>query len=166
MGSHIPQFLNLIAQKGSNVLYHRNDSTNPCPCRTPEGFRDPLWHLENIGDEVCNAAGYLSNGLVHVVVKGFCQPIQSTRATRLSTEYVTALFGEIVGDDHLGIFPVEWGGTRLEFHDWGRPSEDYVEYNGMRFTVVNANMIPDPGDGNPEHHWETGLRAINEELAL
>ena len=28
------------------------------------------------------------------------------------------------------------------------------------YIVVNANMIPDPSDGNPEHHWEIGFRLI------
>jgi hypothetical protein len=164
--SHVPQFLNLVGRKGSTVLYHRHDSAVPCPCMTPEGYRDPLWHLENPTSAICNAAGYLTDGLTHVIVKAFVQPIQSTRATRLSGEYITTMFGEIQADDHLGIFPVEWAGTRLNFRDWSTAGEDYIEYNGERFTVVNSNMIPDPADGNPEHHWELGLRVINEELVL
>jgi hypothetical protein len=26
--------------------------------------------------------------------------------------------------------------------------------------VINSNVIPDPGDGNPKHHFEIGLRLI------
>jgi hypothetical protein len=106
---------------------------------------------------------YDPNKSVDMIVKAFMQPIQSTRATRLETEILSALFGEIQADDHLGIFPVEWNGIRLEFREWGRSGEDFVEYNGDRYIVVNANMIPDPADGNPEHHWEIGFRLITQE---
>lgn len=108
---------------------------------------------------LCNEAGEISNPL-DFFVKAFVQPIQSTRATRLSTEYLQEVFGVIEADDHLGIFPVVWSGTRLDFRDWSQHGDDFVEYDGQRFFVVNANMIPDPGDGNPEHHWEIGLRVI------
>jgi len=97
---------------------------------------------------------------VDVIVKAFVQPIQSTRATRLSTEYIQEVFGNVEADDHLGIFPVVWGGNRLEFSDWSQSGDDFIEYDGQRFFVINANMIPDPGDGYPEHHWEIGLRLI------
>jgi hypothetical protein len=90
------------------------------------------------------------------------QPIQSTRATRLSTEQLIQMFGEIQADDHLGILPYEWLGVVLNFREWGRAGEDYVEYNGQRFTVVNANLIPDPSDGNPSHHWEIGCRLVGD----
>jgi hypothetical protein len=100
---------------------------------------------------------------VKTTVKGFIQPIQSTRATRLQTELLQLFFDEIQADDHLGILPVVWQSTSLNFYDWGRSGEDYIEYNGRRFTVVNANLIPDPADGNPAHHWEVGLRLITDE---
>lgn len=102
----------------------------------------------------------LSGTPVDIMVKGFVQPIQSTRATRLSTEYLQEVFGHIEADDHLGIFPVVWSGQRLEFSDWSQHGDDFIEYDGQRYFVINANMIPDPGDGNPEHHWELGLRVI------
>jgi len=109
---------------------------------------------------MCNESGEIPQSPIDIPVKAFVQPIQSTRATRLSTEYLQEVFGNIEADDHLGIFPVTWAGQRLEFHDWAQDGADFVEYNGERFFCINANMIPDPGDGNPEHHWEVGLRMI------
>jgi hypothetical protein len=100
---------------------------------------------------------------VDISVRGFVQPIQSTRATRLSTEILTQLFGEVLADDHLGIFPCEWAGVTLNFRDWSQAGEEYVEYDGRKFLVVNSNKIPDPDDGNPNHHWECGLRLITSE---
>lgn len=159
--SNIPQFLALLTTNGSSVHFHRDDSNTPCPCRTPEGFRDPVWHLQNPSAPVCNENGMLPSGGVDVVVKAFMQPIQSTRATRLSAEQLEQMFGEIQADDHLGIFPCEWASETLDFYNWGRAGEDYVTYNGRKFTVVNANLIPDPSDGNPAHHWEIGARLIS-----
>lgn len=111
----------------------------------------------------CNERGWvvLSTGLIDILVKGFVQPIQSTRATRLSSEYLIQLFGEIEADDHLGIFPLEWAGTALYFHEWSDSGEDFIVYRGRRFFVVNANEIPDPSDGLP-HHWEVGLRLVRD----
>jgi len=109
---------------------------------------------------LCNEAGEIPQNPVDVTVKAFVQPIQSTRATRLSTEYLQELFGVIEADDHLGIFPVTWSGATLKFDDWSQSGDDFIEYDGRRFYVVNANMIPDPGDGNPRHHWELGLRLL------
>jgi hypothetical protein len=156
----IAQFLDLLNTHGSSVVFHRDDSTTPCPCRTPEGFRDPEWHDANPAAPVCNERGMLPNGTIHLTVKAFVQPIQSTRATRLQTEYVVAMFGEIQADDHLGILPESWQGTKLEFWNWSQAGEDYLIYNTRKFNVVNANLIPDPSDGNPRHHWEVGLRLI------
>jgi hypothetical protein len=96
----------------------------------------------------------------HLIVKAFVQPIQSTRATRLTSEYLVQMFGRVEIDDHLGIFPVNYHGSRLEFRDWSQEGNEYVEYHGHRFQVVNANLIPDPSDGNPEHHWEVALRLL------
>jgi hypothetical protein len=156
----VQNFLNLLARRGSDFIFHREDWQVPCPCRTPEGYRDPEWHLANPLAPVCNEEGMLSGDTTHISAKGFIQPIQSTRATRLSTEFLDAIFGEVQADDHLGILPVNWANQRLEFRDWGGAGEDYVEYHGRRYTVVNANLIPDPSDGNPEHHWELGLRLL------
>lgn len=156
----VDNFNRLVSRKGSIAVFHREDWSVPCPCRTPEGYRDPEWHLAYPDAPVCNEEGMLSGDTTSVATRAFIQPIQSTRATRLSSEYLDAVFGEIQADDHLGIFPVNWNGIRLEFRDWGVSGEDYVQYAGRRYTVVNANLIPDPSDGNPEHHWEVGLRLL------
>jgi hypothetical protein len=160
--STIPAFLDLLSAHGSTVLFHRDGSVTPCPCRTPEGFRSPEWHKLNPGAPVCNRAGMLPDPstTVDVSIHGFVQPIQSTRATRLTDEILEVMFGEVQQDDHLGIFPVEWASTYLNFYDWGGAVEDWVVYNSRKYTVVNANLIPDPDDGNPEHHWEVGLRLV------
>jgi hypothetical protein len=158
--STIPQFLSLLTAKGSDVQFKRDESTIPCPCRTPEGYRDPIWHLQHPAAVMCNESGMLPGVGVNMTVKAFMQPIQSTRATRLSTEQLIQMFGEIQADDHLGIFPFTWANQQLNFRDWGRAGEDYLIYNGEKFTVVNANLIPDPDDGNPAHHWEIGARLI------
>ena len=97
---------------------------------------------------------------VDVIVKAFVQPIQSTRATRLSTEYIQEVFGQVEADDHLGIFPITWNGVNLKFDMWSQSGDDFIEYDGKRFFVINSNIIPDPGDGNPKHHFEVGLRLI------
>lgn len=264
--STVPIFLSLLQTNASPARYYRISNTGlPCPCRTPEGFRDPEFHLSfgrygpgeqtiipgvfpadhepvysfigknaegtavapaipaigisqtgtfgisfaiswpedgrirefqvmrsddngqtytQVGTipypiagwldpgptqiagaslalpSICNEAGEIPGNAVDVMVKAFVQPIQSTRATRLSTEYLQEVFGNIEADDHLGIFPVTWAGTTLDFDEWSQSGEDFIEYNGKRFFVVNSNMIPDPGDGNPNHHYEIGLRLI------
>jgi len=162
--STVPQFQALLSAKASDVRYRKDSSLIPCPCRTPEGFRDPEWHIANPTEPICNEAGFLAdpNATVDITVKAFMQPIQSTRATRLSTEQLIQMFGDIQADDHLGIFPVEWAGKTLDFYEWGSSAEDFVVYHGRRFTVVNANLIPDPDDGNPYHHWEVGARLISD----
>ncbi len=160
---NIPRFLRRLRISGSTVLYHRDNGETECPCRTPEGFRDPHWHLLNPGATLCNEIGMLPGpgGDDEFLVKAFVQPIQSTRATRLTDEALISLFGEVHTDDHLGIFPCEWESKSLDFRNWSDRGEDYIEYADQRFTSVNANLIPDPANGNPYHHWEVGLRVIN-----
>jgi|SRR4029079_5516291 len=160
--SVVANFNRLVEVKGSDAIFHREEWTVPCPCRTPEGFRDPQWHLDHPLDPVCNEEGMLSGNTTHVLTKAFVQPIQSTRATRLSTEFYQQMWGEVQADDHLGIFPCNWAGTRLEFREWSQNGEDWIGYHGRRYLVVNANLIPDPSDGNPEHHWEVGLRLVGD----
>lgn len=164
--STVASFLTLVTTHGSSVVFHRDDSTTLCPCLTPEGARDPEWHVAHPLEPVCNEAGRLPNPseITEVTVKAFVQPIQSTRATRLQTEFIDRMFGEIRADDHVGIFPVMWLGKRLEFQEWSQRGEDYILYpstgpRSRKFMCVNANMIPDPADGE-EHHWEVGLRLI------
>jgi hypothetical protein len=161
MGAAKIQFDNLVAAKGSPTIYHRDESIQPCPCRTWEGFRDPEWHEAHPNAIVCNENGFLPGATVHLTVKAFVQPVETGRA-RFQAEVVVMSFGQVETDDHIGIFPISWGGIRLNFYDWGKATEDYVEYHGMRFTVVNVNLIPDPSDGDPEHHYEIALRRIPE----
>lgn len=158
---NVDRFENLLRNHASVVVFHREDTGTVCPCVTEEGFRDPKWHLDNPTEPVCNEIGLLAVP-VEESVKAFVQPIQSTRATRLSAEDLQVLFGEVQADDHLGIFPLEWGGTKLDFRNWSQHGDDYVIYDGQRFSVVNANKLADPGDGLP-HHWECGLRLMKTE---
>src|SRR5215218_8156641 len=133
----VATFNSIITQRGTTVLFHREDWTVPCPCRTPEGYRDPEWHMQNPLAPICNAEGFLSGPTVTMPVKAWVQPIQSSRATRLSTEYLESMFpGEIQADDHLGIFPVNFSSTRLEFRDWSQDGDDYIQFFGRKFIVV------------------------------
>jgi hypothetical protein len=104
----------------------------------------------------------LPGDTVHVVVKAFVQPAMGGRFSRISDEYLARLFGEVQVNDHIGIFPVVWSNTRLAFEHWSQAGEDYIEYHGQRFVVVNSSLVPDPSDGNPEHHWELGLRLVTD----
>lgn len=161
--STVADFIGLVSAHGSDAIYHRDQSLIPCPCRTPEGFRDPEWHEAHPLEPVCNERGFLvdPSATQNISVKAFVQPAQSTRLTRLANEYLTEMFGEVQSDDHVGIFPCEWSSIVLDFYNWSDSGEDYVVYNGRKFLVVNANLIPDPSDGNPFHHWETALRLIS-----
>lgn len=165
--STVGQFLNLCQQHGSDVLYHRSDSTVFCPCRTPEGFRDPIWHLRHPTDPLCNESGMLTDPSVstEIIVKGFIQPIQPGAVRRMTNEALLEMFGELQADDHVGILPVQWQEAILNFYDWGRSGEDFLQYNSRTFQVVATNLIPDPSDGNPYHHWELGLRLASDSLA-
>lgn len=160
--STVADFINLVLRHGSDVVYHRDESAVPCPCRTKEGFRNPEWHLQHPAAPVCNAAAMLPQpGTTDEFnVKAFVQPIQSGAVRRLTTEALQQIFGEIESDDHIGFFPVVWQGKMLNFYGWGSATEDWIRYNGRDFTVVAVNLIPDPSDGNPYHHYEVGLRLV------
>jgi|SRR5215831_16836491 len=162
MPGTVDHFVSLVSEHGSDVTYHRDyvDQMQPCPCMTPEGSRDMDWHVANPAAPLCNERALLPGVEVHALVKAFVQPIQSTRATRLQSEMIEAIYGVIEADDHLGIFPESWGGISLDFYDWSQSGDEYIIYNSRKFFVVNANLIPDPADGNPRHHWETGLRLM------
>lgn len=163
--STVALFLATLTANGSDARYRRVDSMIPCPCLTPEGFRDPIWHSENSTQPMCDENGMLPDpaATIDVIVKAWVQPIQSTRATRLSSEYIEQMFGQVQADDHLGIFPCLWSGNNLDFRNWSQSGEDFIEYDGQRFLVVNANKIPDPDGGDPNHHWEVGLRLISDD---
>jgi hypothetical protein len=72
------------------------------------------------------------------------------------------MFGQVQTDDHVGIFPTTWAGNTLNFRDWSQTGAEYVVYDTRKFMVVNANLIPDPSDGNPYHHWEVALRLLED----
>jgi hypothetical protein len=57
--STVQDFISMIKTHGSVVTYHRDTDWIPCPCLTPEGFRDPEWHLAHPLEPVCNEAGDL-----------------------------------------------------------------------------------------------------------
>ncbi len=160
----VEEFLAKAVTHGSNITYHRDESVTLCPCRTPEGFRDPIWHIQNPGSPVCNEAGLLPQvgTTANVVFKGWCQPVQSGAVRRLTDEQIVQLFGEVQADDHLGLFPCTWGGNILNFYDWGSSGEDWLEYNSRRYVVVSVNLIAAPDTGDPFHHWECGLRLVND----
>lgn len=134
-----------------------------------EFTQDPRPAMTALGLTLPTSSGPLNpvlpspaSGVTEAIVKAFIQPIQSTRATRLSGEAIIAMFGEVQTDDHLGIFPLDWAGTVLNFYDWSQAGEDFIMYDGRRFLVVNANKISDP-DGGDFHHWEVALRLMKTE---
>lgn len=156
-------FIALCNAHGSTVLVHRADSVVPCPCMTPEGFRNPAWHFQHPDEPVCDPSGMLSDpgNTLDISIKGFIQPVQSGAVRRLTAEDLIGMFGEIQTDDHVGILPCSWHSTILNFYDWGLSGEDYLTYNGRSFQVVSTNLIPAPDTGHPRHHWELGLRLID-----
>jgi hypothetical protein len=68
----------------------------------------------------------------------------------------------VQSDDKLGVFPCEWYGSTLDFDNWSDAGEDFVVYDDRRFMVVAADKLPDI-DGNPNHHYEVGLRLMKTE---
>lgn len=160
--SNVAEFLSVLSANGQDATYRREQGGTPCPCLTPEGYPDMEWHEDNPTAPMHNEQGMIDPVVIEAAVKAFIQPIQSTRATRLSGEYIFSMFGEVQADDHLGIFPLEWGNVVLNFYDWSQAGEDFIMYDGRRFLVVNANKIPDPSGGD-FHHWEVGLRLMKTE---
>lgn len=155
----IPQLVSLLTSVGSDVIFHRESGGDPCPCRTPEGFRDPDWHVDNPLAPVCNEDGYLNVDVVEFVTKASIQPVAATRGVVRRAERASDLLGEIEIDDHIGIFPVVWGAHTLNFTDWDASGSDYIIYDGRRFLAVSSDKLPDI-DGDPDHHFEVGLRLI------
>lgn len=156
MRGTVDMFNDVLLKMGSNVIFHREDGGSSCPCRTPEGFRDPAWHRLNPDEPVCNEQGFLTTAM-EIRVKASIQSAVSgqSRAAQRSN----ALLGEVSADDKLGIFPCEWYGDVLDFTDWSDAGEDYIVYDGNRYMVVAADKLPDV-DGNASHHWEVGLRLL------
>jgi hypothetical protein len=165
----VTTFLQLLEARGTRLLISRSNQGVVCPCRTPEGFRDPIWHLENPSEPVCDEEGYLSEGSPirdNHEIRAFIQPVQSSRATRLSTERLIQLFGEIQADDHLCIMPVTWGGWTVDIDNWGRGGDDVIKDIQLDayYMLVNFNYIYDPTTRDVLHHIEVGLRLIREPL--
>ena len=79
------------------------------------------FHKLNPAFPICNEQGMLPDpaNTNDLTVKGFVQPIQSTRATRLAEERGLIPAGEIQMDDHLAIFPLHVVGSHLEFQGVG-----------------------------------------------
>lgn len=154
----------LIKRRGAPVLYHRENDTTPCPCRTPEGYRDPEWHKANPTQPRCNDAGFLVDP-IEFTVKAIIIP--ASLGGRRGLQTITQLFGQIQTDDHIGVFPIAWANKQLKFDNWSPSGEEYIEYLGMRFIVVAWIVVPSPHDTSIVHHWECGLRRINkDEFAL
>lgn len=156
LSATVAQLEALLLQMGSNVTYHREDGGVACPCRTPEGFRDPAWHRANPLAPICNEQGYLVVA-TEFQVKASIQPAISglSRAAQRSND----LLGEVKQDDHLGVFPCTWQGHTLDFDSWSAAGEDFIVYDGKRYVIVAADKLPDI-DGDPSHHWEVGLRLV------
>lgn len=158
----IQSFISLTERKGSNALFHRDYSSIPCPCRTPEGYRDPAWHLANPDFPVCNMGGFLpanDNEIVNIAIKGFIQPLLGQgRRIQQTVGQFEEMLGNIEVSDHYCMFPVTWGGSLLDFSNWSRTGDEYIEYIGQyfthRFIITGATLIPDPATGEMGHHWE------------
>jgi hypothetical protein len=155
------QFVALLETMGSDVVYHRELPGDICPCRTPEGFRDPAWHKANPTAPVCNEQGYLTVA-EEFFVKAAIQPATGQQRARAAERIDNLLYGEIREDDHYGVFPVRYGGHTLDFSSFSDSGEDYVIYDDRRFVVVAADKLADV-DGDPDHHWEVGLRLVKTE---
>lgn len=158
MSRTAPQLVSMLTTMGSDVTYHRESGGVECPCRTPEGFRDPQWHKDNPLPPVCNEEGMLPGVVTNALVKASVQPATIGLRGR-AAERANALLGDVQRDDHFGIFPVTWGGTTLDFEGFGDAGDDYILYDGRRFLVVSSDKIPDI-DGDPNGHWEVGLRRV------
>lgn len=158
MVATLTTFLGMLQLHGSDVVYHREHDGAPCPCRTPEGNRDPAWHLANTLAPLCNEIGYLPV-IEQFSVKAAVQPVSAGGIRRSrSSERLSAMFpGELQIDDHIGIFPVVWEGHTLDFRNFSDTGEDYIVYDNRRYIVVSSDKLPDI-DGDPDHHWEIGLR--------
>lgn len=160
MARTLRRFHSILVRMGSDITFHREEGGVACPCRTPEGFRDPAWHRANPPvagiPPICNEQGFLAV-VTEFAFKGTVQPVRM-RGTR-GSQYRNDLLGEVQADDRIGIFPTEWDGNKLDLELWSDAGEDYLLYDGHRYMVVQADKVPDV-DGDPNHHWEAGLRLL------
>src|SRR4029077_18763404 len=95
MTSTVAQVNALFQLHGSDVRFFRSDSKVVCPCATPEGDRDPSWHLQRPTAPVCDPSGPLPDppATVDVAIKGFVQPVTSARGAKLPPETIIEMFG-------------------------------------------------------------------------
>lgn len=159
MTATIAKLNDILLKHGSTVTCHREYGGTVCPCRTREGNRDPAWHLANPGAPKCNEAGMLPV-VEQFTVKASIQPITGSLQRRNAERILGFFPGEVESDDHIGVFPVTWEGHTLDFSLWLDTGTDYVLYDNRRFIVVSHDKLPDI-DGDPNHHWECGLRLAN-----
>lgn len=117
----------------------------------------PAWHREHLLEPICNEQGFLATVITEYVVKASIQPPYNM--FRRTNERANELLGEVQRGDMLGIFPVNWGDHFIDFEGMSEAGEDYVLYDGKRYIVVAADKVPDV-DGDPNHHWELGLRLV------
>jgi len=163
MAGTIDRFHQMLLTMGSDITYHREGGGEDCPCRTPEGFRDPAWHVQNPEEPVCNEQGLLNVVVTEFTFKGAIQGAH-TRYFRQAMR-VDELLGSVERGDKIGIFPCTWVGNTLDMEGWSDAGEDYLAYDGHRYLVVAADKMPDV-DGTTAHHWECGLRLIKDERPL
>lgn len=147
----------IIATRGSMVTVHVEQNASVCPCRTPEGFRDPIWHKTNPLAPQCNAEAYIQSAIEYNLM-ALVMPASS----RGSINYLTQLFGEIKTNDHVGVFPVLINGeVNVDYSQWDRSGSNYILYNGLKFFVAGWNLLPNPYNTKVMDHWELGLRLMN-----
>jgi hypothetical protein len=145
-----------VLTNGIPVKVHIENDIRPCPCVTPEGFRDPLWHLANPDAPECNNAGYITGGTDYIV-NGFILPA----ASRGQINYITEMFGEIRTGDRIGVLPVSAGNYTFDFSTWDSAGENFIYAQGNQYQVVGYTLIPSPDNTNIPHHWELALRLQN-----
>lgn len=107
---------------------------------------------------VCNEEGMLTYVIEDITVKAAVQPATIGQRGR-AAERIIQILGTVQRDDHYGIFPCESNGVSLNFYDFIDVESNFIVYDNRRFLVVAADKIPDV-DGDPNHHWEVGLRLV------
>lgn len=158
----VARFHEMLRTMGSNVAFHREIGGEECECLTPEGFRDPAWHVANPDARVCNEQGMLVTA-VEFVVKASVQPaVGGQHGLTRHSQQSDALLGSVQKDDKIGIFPCRWNNHVLNFQGWSQAGNDYILYDGDRYLVVAWDKLPDV-DGDPNHHIEAGLRLVTPE---
>lgn len=158
MNSTKPLLVKMLNEMGTDVTFHREDDGTPCPCRTPEGFRDPAWHRAHPADPVCNEQGFLTVP-VEFIVRASIQPARIGAALSRINQVADKLLGDVLSDDKVGIFPCRWGSYTVDFNGWSEAGEDYILYDGDRYMAVAYDKLPDL-NGDTDHHWEVGLRRL------